>query len=290
MKESIIQISRNIPAQFTAKLAVAAIVTAILILIGAITLGALLVLPFLILEAICAYHAKDQKEATKTTIRVFLHWAVRPVTMITIFYAATSLLFWVHAYKIAGELTTPEEGEPWREGLTVRVYWNKPPTKGMENGIADTAEILGFSHEKVDSLEDANIRIWPDSWEYMCKWTTSAGFASLDPNPGALGSQTGDIHICKFTSPIKDHPITDYSTVAHETAHILAAQGHFGDGLMGVGGGNGSSWFNEMEIQKMCDKINEYHESVRTKKESLNGQTRQSILEHDIGSPPCGGK
>ena len=168
------------------------------------------------------------------------------------------------------------------------MYWNEQPSDGMEGGFADTVKLLGFKYENVESAEEANIRMWLNSWAYHCKWLNAAGFVSLDPNPSSYGSETGDIYICRFTTPFKHHPTTDYSTMAHETAHLLAAQWHFGNGLMGEGGGDGSPWFSEIEIQVMCDKIKAYHESVRAAGNNSNGQSAGGTLEGDMATHPCG--
>ena len=126
----------------------------------------------------------------------------------------------------------------------------------------------GFTYESVESMEDANLRIWIDSWTHLCKWPTNKGFANLEPDPGPDGSRSGDIHICKFTTPQPlARRMTSRSLIAHETAHIFAAQEHTGSGLMANAGGDGSPWFNQDEIRKMCDKINESHEAARAKSE-----------------------
>ena len=60
--------------------------------------------------------------------------------------------------------TTPDDGLPWREELPAKVWWQKPPTPEMEKGLADTTETLGITYERSQSLEDGNLRVWPDSW------------------------------------------------------------------------------------------------------------------------------
>ena len=216
---------------------------------------------------------------TRLVSRIWNHpiWLVIP--LIALSSGATCKLYVEHNQQIEEKLTAPEEGIPWREGLVARVYWNKPPSPEMRKGFGDTVRLLGFSYEDVDSLEEANIRIWPDSWRYHCKWPTNEGFASLDPNPSSLGSQNGDIYTCKFTTPIKFHATTDYSTMAHETAHIFAAQVHYGNGLMGIGGGDGARWFNDEEIEMMCENINSLHESVKAMNDNSDDPPLQSILE-----------
>ena len=167
----------------------------------------------------------------------------------------------------ADKTTLPEDSEVWREDLPLKVYWNKQPSEGLKAGFSDTVEVLGFNYENVHSVEDANIRIWLDSWSRSCKWMKTAGFVSPDPNPSEQGAQTGEIHICQFTTPFKDHPlIDDYSTITHETAHLLPAQSHFGTGLMAEGAGDGSPRLSETEIQTMRHKIDTFHESVRQTK------------------------
>ena len=164
----------------------------------------------------------------------------------------------------AGKTTLLEVSEAWREDLPLKVYWNKQPSEELKAGFSDTVEVLGFNYENVDSVEDANIRIWLDSWSRFCKWMKTAGFVSPDPNPSEQGAQTGEIHICQFTTPFKDHPlIDDYSTITHETAHLLAAQPHFGTGLMAEDGGDGSPRLSKTEIKTMRHKIDTFHESVR---------------------------
>ena len=78
------------------------------------------------------------------------------------------------------------------------MWWEIAPSQGMENGFDETAETLGFSHERAQSIHDANFRIWFDICAYGCKWLTAYGFASLDATPSTFGSQTDDIYICKF--------------------------------------------------------------------------------------------
>ena len=210
------------------------------------------------------------------------------IPLIAAFSFATYWLYEEHTQQVAEKLTGPEEGKPWREELVARVYWNKPPSQGMREGFADTVRLLGFNYEEVDSAELANLRIWTESWQYYCKWPTTMGFASLDPNPGSRGSQTGIIHICRFRTPIKFRPITDYSVVAHETAHLFAAQVHVGNGLMGIGGGDGSPWFNKMEIEAMCKNINDLHDSVKAESDDSSGKLVLGNSEDADANPPCG--
>ena len=178
----------------------------------------------------------------------------------------------------AGKTTLPEDSKVWREDLSLKVYWSKPPSEELKDGFSDTVEVLGFNYENADSVEDANIRIWLDSWSRSCKWMKTAGFVSPDPDPSEQGAQTGEIHICKFTTPFKDHPlIDDYSTMAHETAHLLAAQPHFGTGLMAKGGGDGSPRLSKAEIKTMRHRIDTFHNSVRPTRPSPPLPTQQNF-------------
>ena len=152
------------------------------------------------------------------------------------------------------------------------MWWEIAPSQGMENGFVETAETLGFSHERAQSIHDANFRIWFDSWAYGCKWLTAYGFASLDATPSTFGSQTDDIYICKFTTPLTGRRPSDDSLMAHEAAHIFAAQPHVGNGLMAHGGGNGADQFTETEVESMRNKINAFHSSIERKR-SLKGRS-----------------
>ena len=49
----------------------------------------------------------------------------------------------LHQRHISANTTGPDEGQPWREELPARVWWQKPPTQEMESGLADTAKALG---------------------------------------------------------------------------------------------------------------------------------------------------
>ena len=191
-----------------------------------------------------------------------LHPAYFFLTATVLLSTLISILSIFHASHIGANVTSPEDGLPWREGLTARVWWEKPTSRGMEDGFVETAQNLGFLYEPVQSIHDANFRIWFDSWEHHCKWLTAYAFVSLDPNPHTLGSQTADIHLCKFTTPLTGRRPADYSIVAHEVAHIFAAQPHFGDGLMSEGGGNGAERFTEHEIYTMRNMINVFRSSI----------------------------
>ena len=211
--------------------------------------------------------------------------AIATLTAITVMTGAT---FAIHIHQLSKVITSPVYGEPWREDLTVRAYWHKPASQDAHSGLADTVRILGFEHETVETLAEANLHVWPDSWAQSCKWPSTIAFASLDPNPSSKGSQTGDIHICRFTTPFKKHPSSDYSIVAHEAAHILAAQLHFGEGLMAEAGGNGSPWFTQEEIRAMCDKINDFHRSVEIAEPSPTGQDGPMAYDKSTGNTSCG--
>ena len=249
---------------------------------------ALLMILLGIPAAIIVIRAIARKSTIRSTSRAWNHPVLFSLTLTLVLSATTCGTFFVHGNHISEEQTLPREGDPWREGLVARVYWNEQPSNGLEEGFADTVRLLGFKYDNVASVEDANIRMWLNSWAYQCKWLNAAGLAFLDPNPSSYGSETGDIYICKFTTPFKDHPITDYSTMAHETAHLLAAQWHFGSGLMGKGGGDGSPCFSEKEIRMMCDKIETFHLSVRAIGDNSNGHAPEVISEDAIATPPCG--
>ena len=132
----------------------------------------------------------------------------------------------------------------------------------MQDGFTETATLFGFQYEIVATPEQANIRIWPNSWMHMCKWLDTNGFVSLDPNPRAQGARTADIYICTFTLPWNARADMDYSVMSHEAAHVFGAIEHFGDGLMAQDGGTRASKFIDEEITTMCEKINSFHASV----------------------------
>ena len=144
------------------------------------------------------------------------------------------------------------------------MWWDGEPTTDMEMGLAHTAEIFDLQYERVQSINDANFRVWLDSWAYKCKWPTTHAFVSLDPEPSTCGSQTGDIYICRFPSPLTPRSLPDYAVFAHESAHIFAAQPHFGEGLMGPHGGKHSTQFAYHEIEVMRDRIGAFNTSVKT--------------------------
>ena len=193
-----------------------------------------------------------------------------------------------HKQRIEERLMPIEDARPWPEGLTARVYWNKDPSEEIRKGFSDTVKLLGFNYVDVESIKEANLRIWLNSWEYHCKWPAIEGFVSLDPNPGHLGSQVGDLHICKITTPYTWHRLTEYSLMAHETAHLLAAQEHIGKGLMAEGGGDGSRWFNDTEVKTMCGKIDSFHKSVRSTPNGPSNKSRQKTREDASVEQACG--
>ena len=184
------------------------------------------------------------------------------ITTIAALTVITGGALWGHSAHIEKTTTSPEKGIPWREDLTVKVYWDERIFEEIRRGLADAAGVLGFQYENVATQEEANLHVWPYSWAMKCKWPSTKAFVSLDPSPDAQGSQWGEIYICGFKNPILKGKLNDYSMMAHETAHILAAQPHFGDGLMAEAGGNGADWFTEKEIESMCRKISSYRKSL----------------------------
>ena len=164
----------------------------------------------------------------------------------------------IHMDIIENQIASPGESQPWQKELPARVYWNGQPNPDMEQGLADTARLLGFRYEEATTAESANIQIWPNSWMYFCPWLETAAFVSLDPNPTLEGAQKADIYICRFTPPW-NKKMTDHSIMAHEAAHIFAEKGHFGEGLMAKKRGDGSPWFSKAETKELCRKINEFH-------------------------------
>ena len=213
-------------------------------------------------------------------------WLVFP--LIAIATGGTCKFYIEHKQQIEERLMPIEDARPWQEGLTARVHWNKQPSDEIRKGFSDTFRLLGFNYVVVESIKEANLRIWLNSWEYHCKWPATEGFASLDPSPGNLGSQVGDIHICKITTPYTWDRLPGYSLMAHETAHLLAAQEHIGNGLMAEGGGDGSRWFNDTEIQTMCDNIDSFHQSVRSAPSVPNDWFHQTDGEDASAQQPCG--
>ena len=107
----------------------------------------------------------------------------------------------------APKTTLPEDSEVWREDLPLKVYWSKRPSEELKAGFSDTVEVLGFNYENVDSVEDANLRIWLDSWSRSCKWMKTAGFVSPDPNPSEQGAQTGETTYLQIHHAVQGPPI-----------------------------------------------------------------------------------
>lgn len=228
--------------------------------------------------AVLAIHKARFKNTDVATVRTWVRPILVAMLVPSVLLTVTCGLRLADNQIIASKTTQLKDSSPWREDLPLKVHWNKRPSEEHEDGFIDTANVLGFNYEKVYSIEDANIRIRLGSWRDSCKWMKVEGFASPDPNPSQQGAQTGGIDICQFTTPFKDNQLTDYSIMAHETAHVLAAQPHFGNGLMAEGGGDGSPWFSEYEIKTMLDKINAFHESVRSTSSPLSSPQQISPL------------
>ena len=167
--------------------------------------------------------------------------------------------------RVSDDLISWEQSQPWRKGLTANVYWDKAPSEETRAGFERTAILLDVRFEHVSEGDEANIRIWPDTeTRGYCKLGTIAGFVSRDPITEDEGLESGDIYLCRWLwRPDKPH-LTDYSLMAHETAHLLAGVGHHpGGGLMAEMGGDRSQWFSEEEIRWMCDRINTLSEVKR---------------------------
>ena len=164
--------------------------------------------------------------------------------------------------RVTETLISPEHSQPWKEGLTANVYWDKKPSLETRAGFEDTAKLLGVQFRHVSEVDEGNIRIWLDTKiNGYCKLGTVAGFVSPTPIRGNKGQESGDIYLCRWTMRPDKFYQTDYSVMAHETAHLLAAVGHFGEGLMAPKGGDGSQWFSEEEIEHMCDRIKNFRET-----------------------------
>ena len=211
-----------------------------------------------------------------------------PIFMITALSTMTLAAYIVHMTNVGNQVTSPMESIPWQKELPARVYWNGQPNPDMQQGFASTAKLLGFRYEEATTAEEANIQIWPNSWMHMCKWLETSAFVSLDPDPSPQGAQTADIYICRFTLPWNKKIHTDYSVMAHETAHVLAAIGHFGEGLMAKKGGDGPPWFSNADIKELCEKITEFHNSVDPITQDPNKESGQITAEDDGGWAQCG--
>ena len=189
----------------------------------------------------------------------FFTWLTIAVAVPTLIGVPVAL----HIPHISANTTGPAEGKPWREGLAVRVWWQNPPNQEMEDGLVDTARKFRISYERVQSVDHANLRVWFKSWAHSCKWLRAYAFVSLEANPSSCGGHSADIYLCRLTTPFKDHELSDRTIIAHEAAHIFAAQPHFGDGLMAEGGGTYAHWFTAEEIKSMRDRINNFRTSVK---------------------------
>ena len=219
--------------------------------------------------------SKKCKAAASAMVRQ--PWVVT-ATLIVSFSIILLSTYGGHSLYMESQLTTPLEGRPWQKNLTAKVHWSKEPSRGMELGFIDTAHLLGFEYERVHATEEANFLIRFDSWAHMCKWLQTAAFVNLDPKPGQQGSRRAEMHICSIKTPWGIAIDSGYSLIAHETAHVFPAIAHFGTGLMADGGGDGSPWFSEEDIELMCEKINDFQQSVQ---EEVNGVPK---------GPTCGAK
>ena len=241
----------------------------------ALTMVAILFLPTVVLAALASPGTKSVPMRT-----ICFLWK-NPICCL---FVATTILIpallgivsILHASHIDANVVSPGESPPWKQGLAVRVWWQKTPTPEMESGLADTARILGFSYEPVQSIRDANLRVWTNSWTHHCKWLTPYAFASPDPASRSCGSRTGDIHVCWFENPFADREFSGRLVIAHETAHILAAQPHFGDGLMAEGGGEYATWFTDEELNAMISQISDFHADVSPICPSSTGRHHRS--------------
>ncbi|MDE2787387.1 MAG: hypothetical protein OXL37_12085 [Chloroflexota bacterium] len=157
----------------------------------------------------------------------------------------------------------PHEAKPWQENLAVKALWKIKPSAEAEEAVQQTATLLGFRYERVWSENDANLKILGNSFAFQCRWLALAGIARLESDPSQCGSKQGEVHLCKWRSLLAKKSPPENAVLAHEMAHILAAQEHFGDGLMGAGGGTlGKTEFSEDEISTMRERIKEFHEAV----------------------------
>ena len=199
------------------------------------------------------------REVREVGVWIWGRPVVLTIALTAVLLSAILIVYAVDEMKIAKQVTAPEDSLPWHLDLPARVYWNELPSYDAQQGFAKTARLLGFRYEEASTRERANIRVWPNSWKHKCKWLETAAFVSLDPSPPAEGVRTADLYICRFTLPWHKRIEADLSLVAHEAAHIFAAKGHFGAGLMAEGGGDGSSWFSDEDIKELCKKITGFH-------------------------------
>ncbi len=221
-------------------------------------------IPFVLLATVILYRKGRWRRVT-TIIRNSWQnpfgFALCAITLVTTIIACLALYEY---FNIQANTTLPEEGRPWREGLPARVWWQEPPTQEVEDSLAETAKLLGVVYERVHSREEANLRVWIDSWAYQCKWGGSYAVASVERNPNVCGGETGDIYVCRFNTPFADRPTADHSVISHEAGHIFAAQPHFGDGLMARGGGDYAERGTDEEVRTMRTRIKEFRESVES--------------------------
>ncbi len=70
-----------------------------------------------------------------------------------------SVLYYIELHNIYTNTTSPAKGQPWEPNLNARVWWQKPPSEEMENALRDTSEIFEITYERVDSIDNANLRI-----------------------------------------------------------------------------------------------------------------------------------
>lgn len=205
------------------------------------------------------------------------------VFILFVVLAVADILYTAH------RVTAPVGGHPWREGLVARVYWDGEESQDMREGFADAARLFGVDYEYVDSAEEANIRVRLNSlFSYSCKWGGAFAFVSLDPVPGPFGSESGEIFVCGWRFPFGGPSPPYRSLIAHEAAHIFAAVGHFGTGLMAQGGGDGSEWFSEVERECMLRRVAEFRESLP--RELLVGWHSEGDLRgcfDELSSPPA---
>ena len=221
----------------------------------------ILALPFIVL-AIMAFAmmviAGQTRHGLRTQIR---HVWMRPAMffLFTALVAIPSVIgatYILHQeLLIAPKTGSTHEAKPWRQNLPAQVWWSKPPSPELEQGLIDTATIFRIPHQRVQSPQDANLRVHVDSWAYGCKWLTPLAFASPETPANSCGGQQGDICLCAFDNPSTARRIPKRSIIAHEAAHIFAAQPHFGDGLMAEGGGKYATWFTEEETRAMLTKV-----------------------------------
>ena len=178
----------------------AALLMAVGILSGA---GLLLLILTMIITPIFAlvFIVSLTQRETRTIISKSPKWIWnRPIPLFITTIAALTVMtggpLWMHSKHIDKVTTSPEEGVPWREGLSVKVYWDERISEDARRGLADAAGALGFEDENVASQEEANLYVWHNSWAMKCKWPSTKAFASLDRSPDAQGSQWGrDIHL-----------------------------------------------------------------------------------------------